>query len=211
MRKGRLGIALIIAGLVLFVGRVAWFRTRTCVPVRMPISLSVGHIRTSEFKLNLRKLYLIEIEVQKRLPFDTLDCILGIGDAISGKCDNIPSVVNASWSLSTAGVTIGSGSSTEGRGGAWTDNTAARLLGSFIAEPGRLYTLEVDVLANGSFLNQTNPQLKVEVDPRYYEESALWDIPVFLASAVLVVVGVRILWKGNRQRPVVPKFLRSVS
>ena len=205
MRKNRLGIALVIVGVALTAGRIAWSRSRTYVPVDMPVSLSIGHIRTFDFKLNLRKLYLIEIEAQKTLPFGALNCMLGIKDVISDKCENVPSVLKASWSLSNAGAVIVSGSSTDNGNGDWTNDTVARQLGSFVAEPGRLYRLDVDVMTDGSFLNQTNPRLKIAVDPQYYEESALWDIPVFLASVFLLLMGATILWKGRRRRPI-PSF-----
>ena len=205
MLKNRLGIALITAGIALTAGRIAWSQSRTYVPVDMPVSLSVGHVRTSDFKLNLRKLYLIEIEARKALPFDALNCMLGIKGVISDKCENVPSVLEASWSLSNAGAVVVSGSSTNNRGGDWTNHTIARQLGSFVAEPGRLYRLDVDVSTDGSSLNQTNPHLKIAVHPQYYEESALWDIPFFLASVVLVVLGATILWKGRRRRPI-PSF-----
>jgi hypothetical protein len=61
----------------------------------------------------------------------------------------------------------------------------------------------VDVLANGSSLDVTDPRLKVEVHPGYYLDSAAQDIPIYIVSAVLVVLGMTIAWKGsNRSRPI---------
>lgn len=145
MRKNRLGIALVIIGVALTVGRIAWSRSRTYVPVCMPVSLSIRHLRTSYFKQNLRRLYLIEIEARRTLPFDALNCMLGIKDVTSDKCENFPSVLKASWSLSSAGAVTVSGSSTDNGNGDWTNDTVARQLGSFVAEPGRLYRLDVEV------------------------------------------------------------------
>ena len=79
MRKNRLGIVLIIVGVALTAGRIAWFDHEHMCLLDMPVSLSIGHIRTSDFKLNLRKLYLIEIESQKTLEFYRLNCMLELG------------------------------------------------------------------------------------------------------------------------------------
>ena len=78
---------------------VLWLKTRTMVPVNIPISMGVGHVRTREFELNLNAPYAIDIEVQKAIPFDTLNCLLGMAKAESSteleKCRNLPSVLKA--------------------------------------------------------------------------------------------------------------------
>src|ERR1700690_2338669 len=45
--------------------------------VDMPVSLAVGTVRTPEFAVK-RQPYLVIIEAQKRLPFDELNCMLGL-------------------------------------------------------------------------------------------------------------------------------------
>ena len=57
-----------------------WLFTRADVPVDLPIMMAIGDVRTPEFKVNLSTTYLIEVEVQKKIPFDTLNCLLGFGD-----------------------------------------------------------------------------------------------------------------------------------
>src|SRR5712692_6203125 len=102
-RTGGIGVGVIVAGLALYGGRLLWSETRTWVPVSMPISLRGGHVRTREFKVNLKALYIVEIEVEKKIPYETLNCLLGIEDINPDKCKNTASVVNVSWVLSSQG------------------------------------------------------------------------------------------------------------
>jgi hypothetical protein len=73
--------------------------------VDVPISTAIGRVSTREFKVNLTLLYTIEIEVQKKIPFETLNCLLGLGVSSTSsalqECPDRPSVVKASCSVST--------------------------------------------------------------------------------------------------------------
>jgi hypothetical protein len=155
----------------------------------MPISLRGGHVRTREFKVNLKALYIVEIEVEKKIPYETLNCLLGIEDINPDKCKNNASVVNVSWVLSSQGAVVALGSTIESKGGSWTKDIIARQIGSFQSEKGRQYTLDVNVLADGSSLTEGNPRLKVGVHPMYYENVAFADIPFLLVTVVLIVIG----------------------
>jgi hypothetical protein len=191
----RVGTAFLSVGIVLYLTWALWIVTRTERPVNMPISMAVGHFRTPEFKLNLNAPYRIEIEVQKTIPFDTLNCLLGMARSSTEleECRNRPSVVNASWILTSGGRTVASGSSNDYRSGFWMNDSIARELGDFQSESGRKYVLEVDVLADGSALASGNPRLKVEVYPGYYETTMYQDLFVLLATGALALVGVVLL------------------
>lgn len=47
------GLGLILSGIAWFGGSAWWANTRIWQPVDVPISLSVGHVRTPEFKINV--------------------------------------------------------------------------------------------------------------------------------------------------------------
>jgi hypothetical protein len=116
--------------------------------------MSAGHIRTPEFKLNLDAIYLIEIAAdQKKIPPDTLFCLLGYTQYDS-QCPNTPSVVEASWVLSSDGQILANGSTTGSRsaGGSVEADGIGRAIGSFDGEDSRRYVLDVNVLADGSKL-----------------------------------------------------------
>jgi len=209
------GAALITAGLAVMGGRLAWINTRTWVPVDMPVSLSVGQVRTQEFKTNLKAEYIIEIEVQKNISFDTLNCLLGINRSHPEQCSDTPSVVNASWALSTRNDTVARGSTaTDSLGiwetdvvdrqsrqigiGIWGNDVVGRQIGAFKTDAGRGYIFDVIFLADGSALNMSKPRLRVEVHPSYYEGSAFADIPFFVVGTFLLAIGGIVLFVAVR-------------
>jgi hypothetical protein len=199
------GVIFLVVGVGVSGTWVLWLTTRTDRPVNIPMSMAIGHVRTSEFKLNMSAPYTIGIEVQKTIPFDTLNCLLGMAMARAStaleECPDRPSVVKASWVLTSDGQTVAQGSSDDYRGGAWMNDSISRELGHFESQSGLRYVLDVSVLADGSSLALGNPRLKVEVHPGVYEGYLFWSAILFLAAAVLVVVGIILLivsWRRNR-------------
>jgi hypothetical protein len=191
------GLTFIGLSVAVYAGWGIWLSTRTEVPVNLPITMAVGHIRTSEFKVNLSTTYLIEIEVQKKIPFDTLNCLLGLGMSETSsalhECTDRPSVVRASWRLTSIGQTIASGSADDERLGGWGNESISRELGRFQSQSGRRYVLDVDVLADGSALAPGNPRLKVEVHPAIYEDDAVSSAIVLLLVGMLTLIGIILL------------------
>src|SRR5437879_7958677 len=99
LRISRIGLLFLLLGALWFAGWVLWGKTRITRPVDMPVSMSPGHIRSREFKINLEAVYLIEIAADKnKIPADTLHCLLGYKFRDSD-CAETPSVVKASWVL----------------------------------------------------------------------------------------------------------------
>jgi hypothetical protein len=204
-RPNLVGVIFLVVGVGASGTWVLWLTTRTERPVNIPVSMAIGHVRTSEFKLNMSAPYTIGIEVQKTIPFDTLNCLLGMAMARAStaleECPDRPSVVKASWVLTSDGQTVAQGSSDDYRGGAWMNDSISRELGHFESQSGRRYVLDVSVLADGSSLALGNPRLKVEVHPEVYEGYMIWSAVLFLAASVLVLVGIILLivsWRRNR-------------
>ena len=203
------GLTFVLAGISVYGTWVIWLVTRTERPVNIPISMAIGHTRTSEFKLNMNAPYMIEIEVQKeKIPFETLNCLLGTAMApmssVLQECPDKPSVVKASWVLTSDGHIVAQGSTEDYRSGAWKNESISRELGHFQSQSGRRYVLDVNVLADGASLTPGNPRLKVEVHPEVYEANMVWSAILFLAMGVLVLVGVILLFvslmKSRRER-----------
>jgi hypothetical protein len=99
----------------------------------MPVTLTPGHVRTSEFSANLNAQYTIRIEAKKRIPFDTLNCLLGMSIDVEKKCDR-PAVVRATWVLTSGGKPVIAGSSDSDEGGAWANETIEPKNGSHSAK-----------------------------------------------------------------------------
>jgi len=187
------GMTLIVVGVVAYGLWAVWLSTRNNVPVDIPIKMAVGHVDTPSFKVNRNARYDIEIKVQKRIPFDKLNCLLGTAmkprSTELQECPDKPSVVKAAWVLTSDGQIVAHGSSEDHRYGAWGNDWIARELGSFRSESGRSYTLGVDVLSDGSALTPGNPHLKVEVFPSVYEDEMVGSALVMLCSMLFVLVG----------------------
>ncbi len=191
------GVVLIFLSFVLYGCWTLWLYTRNNRPVYMPIPMSVGHLRTGEFKINRDGPYTIEVEVQKKIPFDTLNCLLGMSMATTSTaiqdCPGQPSVVKASWVLTSSGQVVASGSSDDYRSGAWANDTISRELGHFQGHSGRRYVLDVEVLSDGTSLASGNPRVKVEIHPEVYEGDMVWSAMLFLGTVVLVLIGAILL------------------
>jgi len=209
-RTGRVGAALVFLGVTSYGVWMFWLLTRTEAPVDTPMSMGVGHARTPEFKINLSATYVIDIEVEKKIPFEVLNCLLGTSMAATSttfqECPDRPSVVKASWVLTSEGHVEAHGSSEDYRSAGWRNDSISREIGSFHAQSGRRYVLDVDVLADGSALRPGNPRLKVRVDPMVVEGHAVFDGILLLASGALVLIGIAgiIVSIGKKKRPVFP-------
>jgi hypothetical protein len=201
------GLAFVCAGVAVYGVWILWLSTRTERPVDIPISMAVGHVRTREFKINLEAPFTIQIEVQKKIPFDTLNCLLGtaMGRMTTDlrECPDRPSVVKANWVLTSNGHPVAQGSSDDYRSGAWMNDSISRELGHFGSQSGRRYVLDVNILADGSSLAPGNPRLKVEVHPDVYEGNIISSAILFLAMGLVVLIGVIVLlvsFVKNRRR-----------
>jgi hypothetical protein len=191
MRRGtKTGLGLILVGLAIQAIGLLWVSTRHWTPVDIPITLSPGEIISKEFKVNSSAPYFIEVDVQKNLPFDTLNCLLGIADHT---CERTSSVIEATWTLSNRGHVIANDTSNTYIPDGWTDLYISKGLGSFQGEYGRSYKLEVHFLKDGRRLAGCNPHLVVRVS--YESMKGIWLMRAasILLTAVLWLIGIPLL------------------
>lgn len=191
----KVGTGLILTAIATMCSWVLWSETRTWVPVDIPTSLTVGHIRTPEFKINQNAFYEIDIEAERNIPFETLNCLLGVESIYPERCKNTPSVIRASWILTSNGTAIAHGSSDDFKGGGWS-NTVSREIGNFNLERGKRYVLDVDIVTAGTLLQATHPRLKVGVHPSYYEGQIVMSLFVSAFAGLLGIVGIALLLVG---------------
>jgi hypothetical protein len=182
----RIGVALALVGIALYVGWRRWVASRTWLPLDIPVSMSRGQIKTGEFKINVKSKYWIYVEVERKFDFDGVPCLLGLG---FDECNNTPSVLKASWSLSDSGRVVAQGSSDEEQGMLGGTKTMGRGIGTFRAGKGQHYALTVDILEDGSRLNVGNPRLRIEEMGGIYEQYDSRSDAVFLVAALVVVAG----------------------
>lgn len=160
----RVGLALVLTGGTFFLSKAVWEATRIWVPVDIPISLSPGHTKTNEFKLNLNSPYVVFIAIDQGVDYNQNLCLIGVQ-----QCEDEPSILRASWILSDAGKPIAAGiagSTQRGWFGVW--QAIFREVGSFTATKGKHYSLDVDILEDASRLNSANPRLIVQENGQHW-------------------------------------------
>jgi hypothetical protein len=160
--KTKAGIALVVLGIAISGVWSWWTKSRTLVPVSLPVPLVAGQSITSEFKLNFDGVYLVAIEADKAIPLDELRCRMDV-DADPQRCKSMPSVIASSWVLSSDGRDIAHGSSLQQYSSALRTNGVARVIGDFPGNAGQHYKLHVTFAAGAGGLAAAHPRLKVAV------------------------------------------------
>lgn len=201
------GIGLILFVIIVFLGWDFWLQTRLTRPVYMPVSLAMGNVHVPSFRLNLSGPYEIRIEAKKRIPYEKLNCLLGMTSRADKKCD-VPSVIRASWILTSNEAIIAKGTSDSDSGGAWGNDVIEREIGNFKGNWNCQYQLEVNFITDGSALAATDPHLVVEITSDFYE-GGMW-ISYFLliacsalgliGAALLSASGIRIIYQGKKEK-----------
>jgi len=198
----RIGVALVLIGVALHVGWARWAATRTWVPLDVPISLSRGHTRTGEFKINLESKYWMEIEVERKFDFDGVPCMLGFG---FHECKDTRGVLRASWLLSNNGQSVACGDTDHAQGSLGGTETMGRELGSFSVAKGQHFVVDLDVLGDSSQLNAGNPRLRIFEEGGSYPEYEIRQESLFLATFFFLPFGSTLLIAGLvwRNKPIV--------
>lgn len=169
----RSGLIFLGIGLVSIVIAAALPATHDWTPVRMPISLAPGNISSPEFKTDLGTNYEINIEVDRKIDFYRLNCLLGIQNSSLESCNGLPSLIDMSWSVMSHGTTVASGSSNEVHDGGWGP-TIERTIGRFRADKGSRYVVQLNIKRDASELAVANPRLDIGVHPAKYEGNMIW-------------------------------------
>ena len=164
------GIGLTIFGIASFATVKRWIDTRTFVPVDIPVSLAVGHIRTGPFKINLKDEYQVRIKTGWESYFDP-------------NCPTYMHLPKADWFLYKDGQLVKKQIGSE----------PSDYLGSFDGENGT-YELDLDIQSDSGCLDPGHPRLLVYTNKADYEDYAnpiLWAAGLSItlgASLVLLVV-----------------------
>lgn len=190
--KTKAGLGLVVLGIGVFVAWNLWTKTRNETPVNVPVSLSPGQTVTSQFRLNLDGLYLIEIEAERNIPPETLHCLMGV-EADATQCKDLAPAIGATWILSRGGHEIGRGSSLESHSAPVQTGNVARVIGEFPGTAGQDYQLEVAITADGRRLQPAHPRLRVGISGLAKTDFESASVLIFSISFVCVLFGVILL------------------
>ncbi len=185
-----LSIGIAILGGSLIVGY--WYKWE---PVSFAVDLRPGiTTRSPPFSVNLTTNYLIELEVERNLPFEQLNCLLGVGEVLGlAKCQTTPSPVDIKWSaFSSSGKQVAQGTSELEHDGAWSSATIDRTIGSFRGDKGNEYLVQVESLKDASVLAPTNPRITVRVHP--FESKGHYVVAGVGMAFGIVIVIMGLLW-----------------
>jgi biopolymer transport protein ExbD len=137
----RIGACFVLGGIALFGSAVHWLAPRPLVALRLPVSLSPGHIVTGPFTVQRNSLNYVDVELDSQ-------------SSVPARCAP-RSVLATEWVLHSDGKE-------ERGGGPWED--PGLTLAVFTSEQAR-YSLDMEVLPGASCLNARNPRLKVQTHP----------------------------------------------
>jgi hypothetical protein len=196
--KGVIGRILISVGVSVPVVFFLWYFHVRWSLVDKPVPLVPGHIEV-EFTPNFEGHYVSGIRTQRRLPFETLQCLLGEKDYIpASQCNDIPSVLHFKWQLRTDGHVVQEGTSEKQLLGAYTNDFIEMEFLYFEAKRGQNYSLELEFAKDGSALAVTNPRLEVAVEAWDNFDEAMGFLWAVLFGAFCVLPGFALLARANR-------------
>jgi hypothetical protein len=187
-----LGIVCVLTGVCIFGSWDVWLQTRNTRPVYMLVSLAPGEVTTPQFRVNLSAQYTIEIEAKKTITFETLNCLLGMSLMPEQKCEH-SSVIRANWTLMSGNKVVQTGTSDADDGGGWARDTIARELGTFWLRKGQVYVLHTQFTEDSRALAPTDPHLKIEVHPDFYEGTMFTSYFLMRKCEWVVALGLLIL------------------
>ena len=163
------GVGLAILGIAVFATVKRWIDTRSFVPVDIPVSLAVGHIRTGPFKINLKDEYQVRIKTGWESYFDP-------------NCPTYMHLPKADWFLYKDGQLVKKRIGSE----------PSDYLGSFDGENGT-YELDLDIQSNSGCLDPGHPRLLVYTNKADYDDYAS---PILWAAGLCITLGASLVLLG---------------
>jgi hypothetical protein len=162
-------------------------------PANFPLNMRSVLSQSTKFKVNFTANYEINVDVERNLPFEQTNCLLGIETIYPDRCKNTNPVIKMKWHVLSGGAQIAEGNSDEVNSGGW-GQTISRTIGRFQGEKGKEYLVIIESLHDLSILAPTNPKIKVEVHPMAYEGNFIIASLVGWSGLAVCVVGVMYLF-----------------
>ena len=178
--QGRYALIILVVGLCALSVALFLRNVYRSEPMSFPFNLRPGTTASPLFRLDANGNYLVELEAERTLPFDQLNCLLGVSPGITEPCE-FASPVDISWRVISRNEIVAKGWSRERASGAWGDRVS-RTLGSFPGKKGNEYVLHVESMKDTSELSDANPRIVVRMHP--------------LQTKSYVVIGQSLLWFG---------------
>jgi hypothetical protein len=151
----RVGVSLILAGLLWIGGWNWWKSTRNWRPLDVPISMTAKDSLAAEFDVNIEADYLIGVAVNHPGNYQRVQCLFGVY-----RCDDVPSNLRAGWTVKNRQGPVASGHSESIRQVFVTEDGIGVSVGRVHLPKGR-YIVQIDDLEVGHELAILAPRLMV--------------------------------------------------
>jgi hypothetical protein len=162
-------------------------------PLSQNVSIKQGVLLDALFQTDMDERYEINLDVDRKMPKDKIDCLLGIAFSAVNKCSESKNVISMSWEVRSGEQIVAKGESNPNGGGYWRSGSIGRQIGQFHAKAGTNYLLEVRSAMDGGELNAANPRIKVTVNATRGKQQYVGSTLSSVASIVLACLGGSIL------------------
>jgi len=151
-------------------------------PLVLPLPIRPTRVLSSEFQVNKPLQYQVEVELDRVMPSDRLNAL--IGETITSKSDPKSMILHLDWRLLSQGQLVASGKAEPDQGGGWGP-TIHKSVGHFQGQPGRSYRLELTILSDLTPLQPANPRAVIQLHPSDTKGPMLNAGLVFLLALVV--------------------------
>jgi hypothetical protein len=199
----RIGVALFVAAASISQMISLWSEAMNAVPLSIPVVLSPGQFQSAKFSTRMSIPYRINIVFDSSIPLTELDCLIGMTKGTQ-QCGNEASVLNVKWQLMSGGQAVATGSSADLVGASYSHHKTHRHIGIFDAHRGRGYTLDLEIIGDGTRLSEAQPRLEIEPNLVGYEGWLLLAGLTFYVGLLGAAGGIVLILVGVFRRQAIP-------
>jgi hypothetical protein len=192
----RIGAVLFVAAASISLAIFLWSEAMNAVPLSIPVVLSPREFQSPKFATRMSIPYRINIVFDSSIPSTELNCLIGMSKGPQ-RCGNESPILNVKWKLMSGGQAVANGSSADLVGASYSYHKTQRHIGTFDAHSGQGYTVDLNILEDGTRLSEAHPRLEIEPNLFAYEGWLLLAGLTFYvgllgaaAGVVLILVGV---------------------
>ena len=120
-----------------------------------------GQFESPKFATRMSIQYRINIVFDSSIPSAELDCLIGMNKSPQ-RCGNEAAILSVKWQLTSRGQAVATGSSADLVGASYSYHKTQRHIGTFDAHRGQGYTVDLNILEDGTRLSAAHPRLEVE-------------------------------------------------
>jgi hypothetical protein len=199
----RIGVVLFVAGASISLLIFLWSEAMNAVPLSIPVVLSPGQFQSPRFATRMSIPYRINIVFDTSIPSAELDCFIGMSKGPQ-RCGNEAAILNVKWQLQSGGRAVTTGSSADLVGASYSYRKIQRHIGTFAAKRGRVYTVDLNILEDGTRLSEAHPRLEIEPNLVGYEGWLLLAGLTFYVGLLGAAAGIGLILVGVFRRQAIP-------